>query len=135
MRREGKVSRARIRDTVLAAIILIALVVLFLFLRPGSPAPESGDLEEETQEEVVAVTINEGRMSPPAVTVYEGDQVNLQITSDRPIEFHLHGYDLTEEVEPGEMADLSFEATDTGSFGIEDHDTDAVIGILLVQPL
>jgi hypothetical protein len=135
VRREGKVSGARIRDTVLAAIILIALVVLFLFLRPGSPAPESGDLEEETQEEVVAVAINEGRMSPPRVTVYEGDQVKLQITSDRPIELHLHGYDLTEEVEPGETADLSFEATDTGRFGIEDHNTDAVIGMLLVQPL
>ena len=129
-------SRARIRDTVLAAIILIALVVLFFFLRPGgSPAPESGDLEEETQEEVVAVAINEGRMSPPAVTVYEGDQVKLQITSDRPIELHLHGYDLTEEVEPGETADLSFEATDTGRFAIEDHNTGAQIGVLLVQPL
>ncbi len=127
-------SRARIRDTVLAAIILIALVVLFLFLRPGLPAPESGDLEE-TQEEVVAVAVNEGTMSPPEVTVYEGNQVNLQIISDRPIEFHLHGYDLTEEVEPGETANLSFEATDTGRFGIEDHTTDAVIGVLLVQPL
>ena len=136
MRREGKVSSARIRDTLLAAVILIALVVLFFFLRPGgSPAPESSDLEEEMQEEVVAVAINEGTMSPPEVTVYEGNQVNLLITSDRPIELHLHGYDLTEEVEPGETADLSFEATDTGRFEIEDHNTDAVIGMLLVQPL
>ena len=135
MRREGKVSDARIRATVLAAVILIALVVLFLLLRPGSPAPESSDLEEETQEEVVAVAINEGIMSPPEVTVYEGNHVNLQIISDRPIELHLHGYDLTQEVEPGETADLSFEATDTGRFGIEDHDTDAEIGVLLVQPL
>ena len=133
-------SGARIRTTVLAAVILIALVVLFLLLRPGSPAPESSDLEEETQEEetqeeVVAVAINEGIMSPPEVTVYEGNHVNLQIISDRPIELHLHGYDLTQEVEPGEMADLSFEATDTGRFEIEDHDTDAEIGVLLVQPL
>ena len=128
-------SDARIRATVLAAVILIALVVLFLLLRPGSPAPESSDLEEETQEEVVAVAINEGIMSPPEVTVYEGNHVNLQIISDRPIELHLHGYDLTQEVEPGETADLSFEATDTGRFGIEDHDTDAEIGVLLVQPL
>jgi heme/copper-type cytochrome/quinol oxidase subunit 2 len=140
VRREGKVSGARIRTTVLAAVILIALVVLFLLLRPGSPAPESSDLEEQTQEEqtqeeVVAVAINEGIMSPPEVTVYEGNQVNLQIISDRPIELHLHGYDLTEEVEPGETADLSFEATDTGRFAIEDHDTDAEIGVLLVQPL
>jgi heme/copper-type cytochrome/quinol oxidase subunit 2 len=129
------VSGARIRDTGLAAVILIALVVLFFFLLPGSPAPESSDLEEETQEEVVAVAINEATMSPPEVTVYEGEQVKLQIISDRPIEFHLHGYDLTEEVEPGETADLSFEATDTGRFAIEDHSTDAVIGVLLVQPL
>ena len=127
-------SGARIRATVLAAIVLIALVVLFFLLRPGSPAPESGDVAE-TQEEVVAVAINEGIMSPPEVTVYEGDQVNLQITSDRPIEVHLHGYDLTEEVEPGETAELSFEATDTGRFAIEDHNTDAEVGVLLVQPL
>jgi heme/copper-type cytochrome/quinol oxidase subunit 2 len=134
VRREGKVSGARIRATVLAAIVLIALVVLFFLLRPGSPAPESGDVAEK-QEEVVAVAINEGIMSPPEVTVYEGELVNLQITSDRPIEVHLHGYDLTEEVEPGETAELSFEATDTGRFAIEDHNTDAEVGVLLVQPL
>ena len=127
-------SGARIRATVLAAIVLIALVVLFFLLRPGSPAPESGDVAE-TQEEVVAVAINEGIMSPPEVTVYEGELVNLQITSDRPIEVHLHGYDLTEEVGPGETAKLSFEATDTGRFAIEDHNTDAEVGVLLVQPL
>jgi heme/copper-type cytochrome/quinol oxidase subunit 2 len=128
------VSGVRIRALVLAAVVLIALVVLFFLLRPGSPAPESGDVAEETQEEVVAVAISEGSMSPSEVTVYEGDQVNLQITSDRPVEFHLHGYDLTEEVEPGEMADLSFEATKTGRFAIEDHNADAEIGVLLVQP-
>ena len=127
-------SGARIRATVLAAIVLIALVVLFFLLRPGSPPPESGDVAEK-QEEVVAVAINEGIMSPPEVTVYEGELVNLQITSDRPIEVHLHGYDLTEEVEPGETAGLSFEATDTGRFAIEDHNTDAEVGVLLVQPL
>ncbi len=119
---------------VLAAIVLIALVVLFFLLRPGSPAPESGDVEEETQEEVVAVAINERSMSPSEVTVDEGDQVNLQITSDRPVEFHLHGYDLTEEAEPGETAHLSFEATNTGRFAIENHNADAEIGVLLVQP-
>jgi heme/copper-type cytochrome/quinol oxidase subunit 2 len=134
VRREGKVSGARIRATVLAAIVLIALVVLFFLLRPGSPPPESGDVAEK-QEEVVAVAINEGIMSPPEVTVYEGELVNLQITSDRPIEVHLHGYDLTEEVEPGETAELSFEATDTGHFAIEDHKPDAEVGVLLVQPL
>lgn len=80
------------------------------------------------------LAINEGSMSPSEVTVYEGDQVNLQITSDRPVEFHVHGYDLTEEVEPAEPAEVSFEAINTGRFAIEDHNADAEIGALLVQP-
>jgi heme/copper-type cytochrome/quinol oxidase subunit 2 len=130
---EVKLNGARIRALVLAAIVLIALVVLFFLLRPGSPAPESGDVEE-TQEEVVAMAINEGSMSPSEVTVDKGDQVNLLITSDRPVEFHIHGYDLTEEVEPGEPTELSFEATNTGRFAIENHNADAEIGVLLVQP-
>lgn len=124
-------SRARIGTLVTVAIILLALVVLFFLLRPASTGLSD---EEEVQEETVAVAIKEGSMSPSEVTVYEGDQVNLQITSDGPVEFHLHGYDLTEEVEPGETAERSFEATNTGRFAIEDHHVDAEIGALLVQP-
>jgi heme/copper-type cytochrome/quinol oxidase subunit 2 len=125
------VSGARIGTLVTVAIILLALVVLFFLLRPASTG--SGDAEG-VREEMVALAINEGSMSPSEVTVYEGDQVNLQITSDRPVEFHVHGYDFTEEVEPEEPAELSFEATNTGRFAIEDHNADAEIGALLVQP-
>ena len=124
-------SGARIGTLVTAVIILLALVGLFFLLRP--PLTESSDVEE-LQEETVAVAIKDGSMSPWQVTVYEGDQVNLQITSDRPVEFHLHGYDLTEEVEPEEPAELSFEAANTGRFAIEDHNADAEIGALLVVP-
>ena len=73
-------------------------------------------------------------MSPEEISVDEGELVNLRITSDAPLEFHLHGYDLEEEVEPGEPAELSFEAATTGRFEIEDHDAESVLGALLVQP-
>jgi heme/copper-type cytochrome/quinol oxidase subunit 2 len=73
-------------------------------------------------------------MSPEEISVDEGELVNLRITSDAPLEFHLHGYDLEEEVEPGEPAELSFEAATTGRFEIEDHDSESVLGALLVQP-
>lgn len=73
-------------------------------------------------------------MSPEEISVDEGERVNLRITSDAPLEFHLHGYDLEEEVEPGEPAELSFDATTTGRFEIENHDTESVLGALLVQP-
>ena len=73
-------------------------------------------------------------MTPNQVTVAEGDRVNLRITSDSPLEFHLHGYDLEKEVEPNEPAELAFDATITGRFASEDHDTDTELGMLLVQP-
>ena len=121
------------RNLVVVLITLIALLVLFYLLRPESSAPEASD-EGETQVEQVALAINGNTMSPDEVSVTEGQEVTLQITSDHPIEFHVHGYDLEEEVQPGEAAELLFEATTTGRFPIEDHDTEAELGTLIVQP-
>jgi hypothetical protein len=88
----------------------------------------------ETQEQPVALAINGNNMSPDEVSVTEGDQVTLQIISEHPIEIHLHGYDLEEVVGAEEPGELSFEATMTGRFPIEDHNTEAELGTLLVQP-
>jgi heme/copper-type cytochrome/quinol oxidase subunit 2 len=113
---------------------LLILVGLFLVLRPDPPAPDTSTSAGEAQELSFELAINEGVMSPEEISVEEGDRVNLRITADEPLEFHLHGYDLEEEVELGEPAEFSFDATTTGRFEIENHDTDAVLGTLLVQP-
>ena len=120
-------NKVRGRNLVVVLITLIALLVLFFLLRPESSAPE-----EEEQE--VALAINGNTMTPDEVSVTEGAQVTLQITSDRPIELHVHGYDLEEEVQPGEPVELMFEAKTPGRFPIEDHDTEVELGTLLVQP-
>ncbi len=131
-------SRAMTRALILIPLFLLVLVVLFLLLRP-SPTPETATtsestVEERPQEKTFDLAVVEGTMTPDEIAVDEGDQVNLRITSDSPIEFHLHGYELEEEVEPSEPAELSFDATITGRFEIEDHNTDAVLGVLIVQP-
>ena len=126
-------SQARVRNLVVVLVTLIVLGVLFVLLRPESSAPESSDVGEP-QEKPVALAINGNNMSPDEVSVTEGDQVTLQIISDRPIEVHLHGYDLEEVVGAEEPGELSFEATMTGRFPIEDHNTEAELGTLLVQP-
>jgi hypothetical protein len=128
------VSKVGIRNLVAVLVTLILLVVLFLLLRPQeSSAPQSSEAGE-TQEEPVALAINGNNMYPAEVSVTEGNHVNLQITSDHPIELHLHGYDLEKEVAPGEPAELAFDATITGRFAIEDHNTETELGVLLVQP-
>ncbi len=130
-------SRTMIRALILIPILLLVLVVLFFLLRPNSTTPESSTSEssgEEPREETFDLAIRGGTMTPDEITVSEGEHVNFRITSDSPIEFHLHGYDLEEEVGPGEPAELAFDATITGRFDIEDHDTDTELGVLLVQP-
>jgi heme/copper-type cytochrome/quinol oxidase subunit 2 len=73
-------------------------------------------------------------MNPDEISVEEGDYVTLRLTSESPVEVHVHGYDLEGEVLPGMESDLSFEAETTGRFEIEDHETEAQLGTLLVQP-
>ena len=132
------------RAMVLIPVLLIVLVALFFALRPNSPAPEdSADTSESStsesadggqKEETFDLAIGEGGMVPDEITVNEGDRVRFRITSDNPLEFHLHGYDLEEEIEPDEPAELAFDATITGRFEIENEETQEELGVLLVQP-
>lgn len=130
-------SRTGIRNLILILLLLIILVGLFLLLRPSSVEDSSTTSESTSagpQEKTIDLAIANGTMTPAETSVTEGDHVNLRITSDRPLELHLHGYDLEEEVEADEPAELAFDATLTGRFAIEDHDTDTELGALLVQP-
>lgn len=122
------------RSLIIVVLVLIGLVGLFFTLRPGPTTSGDATPADESQERVYDIAIEDGAMSPAEISVEEGDQVTLRLTSDRPMEVHLHGYDLEEEVLPGEETDLSFEAEITGRFEIEDHDTETALGALLVQP-
>ena len=131
-------SRTAIRNVILILVLLVILVGLFLWLRPSSTQQDSSTASESTnaqsQEKTFDLAIQNGTMTPSEISVSEGDPVTFRITSDRPLEFHLHGYDLEKEVEANQPAELSFDATMTGRFAIEDHNTEAELGTLLVQP-
>ncbi|HEX2109007.1 MAG TPA: hypothetical protein VHF70_06995 [Rubrobacteraceae bacterium] len=112
----------------LVALVMIGLVRLFFALRPDTTSSGDAAPPDEPQERVYDVAIENGAMSPAEVSAEQGDQVT------RPVEVHLHGYDLGEEVLPGEETVLSFEAEISGRFEIEDHETETALGALLVQP-
>ena len=122
------------RTLIVVVLVLVGLVGLFFALRPDPTTSGDATPADEPQERVFDVAIENGAMSPAEVSVEEGDQVTLLLTSDSPVEVHLHAYDLEEEVVPGEETVLSFEAEMTGRFEIEDHETEAALGALLVQP-
>ena len=126
------------RIVVVIALVILGLGVLFLALRPDSTFSKDDDPTEtsadEPQERIYDVAIEGGAMDPDEISVEEGDFVTLRLTSESPIEVHMHGYDVEGDVLPGEETELSFEADATGRFEIEDHETEAQLGTLLVQP-
>lgn len=115
------------RSLILIAVIVLVLGGLFFLLRPDTPAAGPRDRTFD-------LSIEGGEMSPSDISANEGDQVTLRLTSDKPMEFHMHGYDLEREIEPGKTAELEFKADLTGRFEIEDHETEEELGVLEVRP-
>jgi FtsP/CotA-like multicopper oxidase with cupredoxin domain len=64
----------------------------------------------------------------------QGDTVRLRARSDTPEEVHVHGYDLSVDVEPGRTARMEFEADITGIFEIEFEVSHQQIAELKVEP-
>lgn len=87
---------------------------------PSSEAP-AGQLLE-VQVAGGQVTGDTGR-----VPVAAGEHVVLTVTSDVPDELHLHGYDLTADLQPGTPATVEFDATITGVFEVELHEAGTVL--------
>ena len=108
-------------------VAILVLVGLFFVLRPG---PSGGEAQKRSME----VEISDGAMIPGEISVGQGDRVTLNLTADRPVELHVHGYDLEKEVEPGEATRVYFRADQTGRFPVEDHETEAELGVLVVEP-
>lgn len=126
------------RTVVVIVLVILGLSVLFLALRPDSTSSKDDEPTEtpadEPQERVYDVAIGGGAMNPAEISAEEGNFVTLRLTSESPVEVHMHGYDLEGDVLPGEETELSFEADASGRFDIEDHETEAQLGTLLVQP-
>jgi hypothetical protein len=132
-------SKAAIRSLILVLLLVVILVGLFFLLRPAptqDTATTSDSATNEPGEKTIDVAIQQGMMNPDTITVNEGDHVNLQLTSDSPVMFHLHGYDKYIDIKPGEPAQLTFDATITGRFAIENHTVNPpeLLGQILVQP-
>ena len=75
----------------------------------------------------VAVTGGQVTGDTGRVVVAADEHVTLVITSDVTDEVHVHGYDVTTELTPGEPAELSFAATVPGVFEVELHEAGTVL--------
>lgn len=114
--------------TVSAAV----LAGLWFFLKPPPATPDAVDPDRPA---VFSISIRDGQVSGPAVlSVQQGSDVRIEVSSDRPDELHLHGYDLQAELQPGITATLAFTAVHSGRFELELHGDHHGIGTLEVHP-
>ena len=70
------------------------------------------------------LSIHDGKLaeSPPTYRVSQGDEVALELSSDRNLELHLHGYSLTFELKAGVPAVWRFAVPNGGRFPLAVHD-------------
>lgn len=88
------------------------------------------------QPTVVDIVVEKGRRisGPEVIALKAGDEVVLNLTSDKDDELHLHGYDLHLHLKAGVTGTLKFTATQSGRFAYELHKSHLELGALEVQP-
>lgn len=149
------------RNAVLTvAVGLLLLVGLFWLLKPDSgstpvaeappaltaqvaeataaaPGAESSPVAEPAPQKL-ELQIAGGKLVAEArsYSLRQGEEVELQLLSDRAGELHLHGYDLEAKVQAGQPALLRFRADHAGRFEMELHSKagHVELGALEVQP-
>ena len=125
------------RWSIIAATVA-GLVVLFVLLRPdtppedGAPTPSTPIVTPSTSESasptqspepertVVEVTFRDGAVQGATrFTVTQGERVRILVRADVTDEVHLHSYDLSADVAPGDPARIDFVADVPGVFECE----------------
>lgn len=144
----------------LTIIGVVVLSALFFMLRPSptAPAPSStaAPLEtttpspetlthapapEPTAEPdpgVLRLEIRAGHLveGPATIQVAQGRQLELELVSDVTAEWHLHGYDIHAELQPGTPTRITLDAQHAGRFEHELHGGGAHggLGVIEVYP-
>ncbi len=85
--------------------------------------------------QTVKFTITAGKRAsgPDEVAVQTGEQVALEVTSDKPDELHVHGYDRSAQLAPAVPSTVGFTADIPGIFEVELHESGAAVTKLRVS--
>ncbi|TQM79701.1 hypothetical protein FHX81_2011 [Saccharothrix saharensis] len=92
--------------------LLFALLVLAGCTSKAEPAAPAGPL-------VLQLSVDQP--SPQRVEAVRGQAVELTVTSEEPVDVHVHGVDVLAKAESGKPASLKFTVDRTGTFDVEAH--------------
>ena len=142
----------RQRFTFLAIAIVIAVVAIVVLAGGSEDDNEPGQTAATATATPTATSDSSGEESTPTPTptpkppplltadevtkleATEGETVRFRVRADEPEEVHVHGYDISKDIEPGQTATMSFKATINGIFEIEFEHSHTQIAELKVEP-
>ena len=80
-------------------------------------------LADEPGEKAFNLSLRNGRLESKNNTlrVRRGERVELRFSTDRPIQLHLHGYNIEAGASPESPATISFTADIPGRFPVSEH--------------
>ena len=124
---------------------IFVFTTLALFLASCGSASSSSDTSSVANKQMATtvpdantfeytITVGENTGTDVVIDVVQGAQVVLNVVNPGGHDdVHLHGYDLsTGSIEKGETGTMTFQATKTGDFDIESHESEELISILRV---
>jgi hypothetical protein len=96
---------------------LVVAVVLFIVLSGGSDSDNGG------QDRTFAFELANGQAVGGAqnVSATQDDHVTVTLKTDVPAELHVHGYELSKDIDAGGQGSIAFTADATGEFEVEAH--------------
>ena len=128
---------------ILGALILLG-GLFFVFKPKTVQAPQSpivtnvsttsANISSKTKTFELVVRDNKLASGSSTLSVVQGDDVDIKITSDVSGEFHLHGYDKFVDLKKDATVELKFNANLSGRFPFEIEDTKTDLGALEVNP-
>ena len=108
---------------IVVAVAALALVGLFLVLRPKGDEPAPSD-DASVAPVSIAITVSGGEVSgvEDVTAVPFGSPVTIEVTSDSDGSAHLHGYEVIVETRPDAPSVIEFTADRAGRFDLMFHD-------------
>jgi hypothetical protein len=102
---------------------------------PSAPAAEPEPVVTPDDAQAVNLTFAAGEVTGDIgrVDVPLGTRVRLTVTSDVVDQIHVHGFDLYEDLSPGQSSQVEFLADRPGIFEIELHDARRVLTRLQIS--
>ena len=91
----------------------------------AAPASASAASKRPVVARSVALVKGRAAAADDTLRFRRGDAVELTVSSDAPMDLHLHGYDLEASARPGQPARFAFVARLPGRFPISEHRHDA----------